>query len=226
MTSKRIFALLLLALLLGLAAGCASGPPPSALERGEAALEQGDWRAAQTHFAQALRLDPQLARAWLGQARAQLAGRDPEAALSSLGRLSQVDPALFSGEAAVIYVEALEAATQVRLQRHQAQAALVSARTLVKLAPERRGSDRLLGQALLAEAERRRLLGENGPALALYREACAVAPHSLEAWVGAAELLLEAGKGKETVKLLEAARKLHPTAGSIRSLTLQALKVR
>jgi len=226
MPSKRSSAISSLVVILSLAAGCASGPPPSALELGDAALEHGDWRAAGTHFAQALREDPGQPRAWLGQSRAQILGRDPEAALASLGRLSQLDPAFFRAAAVVPYAEALEAATGSRLQRRQAEAALVSARALVELEPDRRGVDRLLGRALLAEAERRRLLGESGAALTLYREACTVTPQSLEAWVGAAELLLKAGKGKETVKLLEAARKLHPTAGSIRSLTLQALKVR
>jgi tetratricopeptide (TPR) repeat protein len=228
MTSKRTQRAVLLALFLAaaLAWGCASGPPPTALELGEAALEQGDWRAAQVHFEQAVRENSDLGQAWLGQAQASLAGRDPERALRSLGRLAQVDPELFSGGARATYADALEAATRSRLQHGQAAAALVAARALVALEPNRSGLDRLLGSALLAEAERLRLLGEREPALALYREACGVVPQSLDAWVGAAELLIEARKGKETVKLLEAARKVHPTAGSIRSLSLQALKIR
>ena len=69
-------------------------------------------------------------------------------------------------------------------------------------------------------------MGEAKPALALYREACEVTPGNLEAWVGAAEILLEKKKRKEAIRLLEAARANHPTAGAIRTLSLQAMRIR
>jgi tetratricopeptide (TPR) repeat protein len=206
--------------------GCASGPPPTPTELGEAALAQGDWPAARVHFAEALRLDARDARAWQGQARAELSEREPEAALRSLSRLSEVDPERFRREARALYVETLEAATEQRLARRQSEAALVAVRALARLEPERRGLDRLLGRALLAEAERRRLQGERQAALQLYREACEVTPGALEAWVATAEILLEKRKGKEAIRVLQAARAHHPTASAIRLLTRQALKAR
>jgi tetratricopeptide (TPR) repeat protein len=223
-STHRILSGLVIAL--GLVLGCASGPPPTPVELGEAALERGDWRAAKTHFAEALRLDAEQGRAWHGQARAQLRGRDPEGALRSLSSLARADAETFSGEARSTYTDSLEAVTRLRLDREQSEAAMVAVRALVDLDPERRGLARLLGSALVREAERRRLLGDRDSALALYREACRVVPQTLEAWVGAVEILLEAKKGREAVRLLEAARKVHPTAGAIRSLSLQALQLR
>jgi tetratricopeptide (TPR) repeat protein len=205
---------------------CASGPPPTPTALGEAALAEGDWRSARRHFGEALKLDSHNGRAWVGQARAQLAGREPEAALQSFSRLARVDGDRFRGEALPDYADALEAAAQTRLASRKSEAALVAVRALAQLEPDRRGLDRLLGRALVAEAERRRLLGERGPALSLYREACRVAPQELDAWVAAVEILLEQRKRKQAMQLLEAARKAHPTAGSIRTLTLQAMKIR
>ena len=72
---RRIPSLILVALAVLVLQGCASGPPPTPTELGEAALAEGDWRAAQSHFAAALRQDASNARAWHGQSRAQLAGR-------------------------------------------------------------------------------------------------------------------------------------------------------
>jgi len=206
--------------------GCASGPPPSPVELGETALESGDWRAAKTHFADALRIDSRSGRAWLGQARAQLAGRDPEGALRSLTSLSKVDRRLFSEAARSTYADALEAATEGRLARDQSEAALAAVRALSKLEPDRRGLNRLLGRSLIAEGDRLRWRGDPKSALALYSEACRVVPQTLGAWVGAAEILLEFKRGKEAMQLLEAARKTHPTAGQIRTLTIQALSLR
>jgi tetratricopeptide (TPR) repeat protein len=226
MKSKRFWTVLFLCSAMLFSHGCASAPPPSPVELGEAALATGDWRSAKTRFAEALRADPRSGRAWLGQSRAQLAGRDPEGSLRSLSSLSKVDRALFSGDARSTYMDALEGATHGRLEREQSEAALVAVRALVKLEPDRRGLDRLLGRTLVAEAERRRWLGDRERALSLYREACQVVPHTLEAWVGAAEMLLERKQGKEAMRLLEAARKTHPTAGQIRTLTIQALDFR
>lgn len=209
-----------------LVVGCASGPPPTTVEKGEAALASGDWRSAEAHFAEALRIDSSFGRAWYGQARAQLAGRNPEGTLRSLTSLSKVDRSLFVGTARSTYAEALEAATQQRLRLEQNEAALVAVRALASLEPDRRGLDRLLGRALVGEAARRRWRGDRKGALALYREACQVVPNTLDAWVGAAEILLEFRQGKDAVRLLESARKTHPTAGQIRTLTIQALDLR
>ena len=95
---------------------CASGPPPTATDLGEQALERGDWRSARNQFTIALRSDPRDGRAWLGQARAELAGRDPEAALGSLGNLARVDRArwLDPDQGKPVYADALEAATRRR----------------------------------------------------------------------------------------------------------------
>jgi len=222
----RGFVCLSLLLALGLVPGCASGPPPTPTELGLAALEAGDWRLAKTHFAAALEANESNGVAWHGQARAQLAGRDPEAALASLGRLSKVEPTRFRDAALPTYQEALDRAARHRLDRDQSEAALQAVRALAKLEPARRGLPRLLGQTLLAEANRLRLRGRRDAAFALLKEACSVTPGTLEVWVGAAEILLEKRQGKKAIRLLEQARKQHPTAGSIRTLTLQAMRVR
>lgn len=222
----RLGCALALALGMGLTAGCASAPPPTPNELGEAALAQNDWRAALTHFARALELDARDGRALQGQAASQLRGRDPEAALDTLGRLSKLDPERFRFEARPLYADALEAATARRLERKQSQAALVAARALAGLEPRRNGLPRLIGRALLDEADRLRLRGDAKSALALYQEARRVTPGVLEAWIGAAEILIENRQGKQAIRLLEAAREFHPTAGAIRVLTLQALRVR
>ena len=140
--------------------------------------------------------------------------------------LNPVDRALFSGDARSTYVDSLEAATSVRLAREQSEAALVAARALVKLEPDRQDLDQLLGRTLVAEAERRRWLGDQQAALSLYREATHIVPNTLDAWVGAAEILIELKQGKQAMQLLEVARKTHPTAGQIRSLTIEALDFR
>lgn len=206
--------------------GCANGPPPTETELGELALAEGEWRKARTHFALALRENSENGRAWLGQAQADLAGRDPEAALRSLGGLAKVDAERFRGIGRETYAEALAGATRQRLKRDQSQAALVTARALAKMEPERSGIKRLLGDALLAEGDRLRLRGDPQGAYALFVEATRVDPSQLQAWVGTAELLIEARDGKSAVRLLEAARKYHPTSGEIRTLTIQALRSR
>ena len=224
--SRRILIFPILLLAAALLQGCVSGPPPTAVELGEAALSQGDWRSAKTHFADALRGDSRLGRAWLGQARAQLMARDPEGSLRSLSSLSKIDRDLFRGEARVPYGDALEGATRSRLGQKKPESALVAVRALSKLEPDRRGLSSLLGRVLIAEADHRKWQGDSARALMLYREACTVVPGTLEAWIGAAEILLEMGQGKEAIHLLALARKRHPTAGSIRTLTIQALNLR
>jgi tetratricopeptide (TPR) repeat protein len=226
MTSRRSLRVILLLAVLMLSNGCVSGPPPTNVELGEAALEAGNWRLAKTHFTEALKADPRSGGAWFGQARAQMKGRNPEGALQSLSSLSKADRPLFVSEAGATYRDALEAATRHRLGRDQNEAALVAARTLAKLDPGRRGLARLLGQAIVGEAARRRWQGDRAVALTLYREACQISPEALDAWVGAAEILLELGRGNEAIRLLEAARTAHPTAGQIRMLTVQALGAR
>ena len=206
--------------------GCASAPPPTATDLGWQALEQGDWRTAKTRFGEALRENARDGRAWHGLARAQLSGRDPESALRSLTSLSQVDVARFSGEARATYADALHAAVGARLDRKQTQAALQAARALAQLDPRRSGVSRLLGRSLVAEGDRLRLRGDRNAALPLFQEACRVTPGDLEAWVGAVEILLERKQGGQAIRMLESARKAHPTAGVIRSLTLQAMRFR
>ena len=223
---RRACLALLIALGLLSLQGCATGPPPTPTQLGLAALETGDWRAAKTQFAIALRADAKNGEAWLGQARAQLMGRDPEAALRSLSSLAKVDRRRFQTQARETYADALEDASRQRLTRKQPEAALAAVRALAQLEPERPGLGGLLGPALIAEADRRRMVGDRPAALDLLREACGVVPHRLEAWVGAAEILLETRQGNEAIRLLEAARVYHPTAGSIRMLTLQALNLR
>lgn len=209
-----------------LLAGCASGPPPTETELGEQALVAGDWRGALTHFALALRADPADGRARLGEARAHLSGRDPEAALRSFGALARIDRTRFQGEGREPYADALAAAVRVRLRRDQSEAAVAAARALTRLEPDRVGVRRLLAEALLAEAERQRLRGDAQKAYALYAETTRTDPSQLAGWVGSAELLIESKDGKGAVRLLEAARRYHPTAGEIRTLTIQALRFR
>lgn len=222
----RLSFLLPTLIVVALLQGCASGPPPTPVELGEAALSEGDWRVAKTHFAEALRSDARMGRAWLGQSRAQLMGRDAEGALRSLSSLSKADRNLFQREARAVYGDALEAAVGQRLDLKKSESALVAARALSRLDSKRRGLRSILGRALVAEAGRLSWQGDRDRALALYREACAVVPGTLQAWVGAAEILLEMGQGKEAMALLAQAREHHPTAGSIRSLTIQALSLR
>lgn len=217
---------LVLGVVLGLASGCASGPPPTPTDLGNRALAEGDWRTAKGHFAEALRLEATNGSAWLGQAQAQLAGRDAEATLRSLSSLAKVDPERFRVDAQGVYADGLEAAVGQRLDRNQSESALQAVRALVKLEPKRSGLSRLLGLSMVREADRLRLMGDREAALSLYREACRVTPLELDAWVGAAEILLEKRKRKQAVRLLEMARKSHPTAGAIRMLTLQAMRIR
>jgi predicted Zn-dependent protease len=153
-------------------------------------------------------------------------GRDSEAALRSLSSLSKTDRRLFLSEARSDYAEALESATEKRLDREKTQSALTSVRALSKLDPHRRGLASLLGRVLVAEAERSKWASHSEQALSFYREACSVDPGSLEAWVGAAEILLRMGHGREAMRLLAAARERHPTAGSIRTLSIQASSLR
>ena len=195
MTSKRLLGLLGILISLAFLNGCATGPPATPTTLGEAALSRGDWREAKTHFAEALRLDSKAGRAWFGQAQAQWLGRDPEGSLRSLSSLSKVDRKLFLSEARSVYVDSLEGATEGRLHRDQSELALVSVRALSKLDPNRRGLASLLGRVLIAEAERWKWAGESEKSLLFYREACVVVPHSLEGWVGAAEILLKRGDG-------------------------------
>ena len=223
---RRFIGVVLLALLVALFEGCASGPPPTDIELGEQALARGDWRQARTHFSIALKKDPRAGRAWLGQARAQIDGRDPESALRSLSSLAKVDRERFSGEGRPVYANALHEATVARLSQGQSQAALVTARALAKLEPERRGLDRVLGEAILAEASRFRLRGNREAAFALYQEAAQVVPQRLEGWLGAAEILIESNRGRVAVRLLQAAREYHPTSGEIRMLSIQAVSAR
>ena len=222
---KLTACLLALSVVFGIS-GCATAPPLSSTDQGFAALEAGDWRSAKSHFALSLREDASDGRAWHGQSLAQLAGRDPEAALRSLSSLAKVDGARFDGEARGTYGDALESAARHRLRNEQFEAALAAARALGRVEPKRRGIKRLFGQALVGEASRRRFVGDKDTALTLFQQACHTAPGELEAWVGAAEILLEQKKGKQAMQLLEAARKRHPTAGAIRTLSLQALHER
>lgn len=217
-----IFALAL-ALVVSAIGGCASGPPPTPTELGESALAEGDWRAALNHFTVAVKADSANGRAWLGRGQAFLTGRDPEAALQSLVQLSKVDVGRFRGAGRSTYGDALAGAIRLRLERQQAEAALVAARALSQLEPNRGGVRRLLGEALLAEGDRQRLRGDPRAAYALLSEATQVDPSQLAAWIASAELLIEAKDGKGAVRLLEAARKHHPTAREIRTLSIQAL---
>ena len=146
---RPMLGLLALCLVLSWIPGCASGPPPTPTELGEEALAQGDWRSAKGHFGEALRLDDRDGRAWLGLARAQLAGRDPEATLRSLSKLAKVDPERFRGEAREFYADSLDAVVRERLERDQFEAALQAVRVLAKLEPNRRGLPRLLGLSLV-----------------------------------------------------------------------------
>jgi tetratricopeptide (TPR) repeat protein len=209
-----------------LLSACANGPPATPTMLGEAALSQGDWQKAKTHFAEALRIDSNVGRAWLGQAHAQWLGRDPEGSLRSLSSLSKIDRKLLLSEARSLYADSLQGATEDRLRRKKSELALVSVRALSKLDPDRRGLASLLGRVLIGEAERWKWAGDGEKALSFYREACVVVPDSLESWVGAAEILLKMGDGREAIRLLAVARKRHPTAGSIRTLTIQALSLR
>jgi len=213
-------------ILIGLLQACASGPPPTATELGEAALARGDWAQARIHFHGALADDPGQGRAWLGQAQAEVEGRDPEAALRSLSGLARVDRARFEQDAPEIYADTLEAVTRQRLARGQAEPAFAAAQALARADPERRGLGALLGRAIVAEADRHRLLGEREKALELFGEACTVAPELLEAWISTAELMIETGRGREAVRLLEQARRFHPSSGELQTLSVQALRAR
>jgi tetratricopeptide (TPR) repeat protein len=220
---RHLAGLALLVLFVALVEGCASGPPPTPTELAEQALLRGDWRMAQRQFEVVLHTDPRNGRAWLGAARAHLVGHDPEQALSSLGMLARVDPLRFKGEARPTYADALEGVTKLRLARKQTPSALVAVRALAKLDPERRGLNRILGDVILAEADRLRLRGDRQAAFALFQEATRVVPQMLSGWIGAAEMLIESEQGKGAVRLLESARQYHPASGEIRMLTIQAL---
>lgn len=215
----------LVALLLVLAGlqGCRSGPPPSLVERGEAAYAIGEFRHAELLFGEALSLDSSDLRAIHGQARTVLALHDPEASLRLYAQLARVDRVYFVGVAQEDYPATLYAAAESRLAGGQPGSALKALRMLQKAEPSRRGLADLLGRTLTAQGERFAMHGRREQAMAMFKEAIHQTPQAADPYVGAAEILLASGKQKEALVLLTDARKYNPSDNRVRALTVQAM---
>jgi tetratricopeptide (TPR) repeat protein len=219
---RRAAALLCLLLAAGLA-GCRSGPPPTLVERGEAAMAEGDLAAAERFYREASEQDPNDVRAWHG--RAEVARRDgaPEASLRFYVEVARRDQFYLTGPARLEYAATLIEAGRERLAAGRADAAvraLKAARALVGGVP---GLDPDLGRALTARGERLAMLGHRKRALADFRAAIVLTPNAAEPYVGAAQILLASGRRQEALDLLGAARAHHPSDLRVRALTLEAV---
>jgi tetratricopeptide (TPR) repeat protein len=213
-----------LALLGALLSACQSGPPPSLVEQGDAALAAGEAQRADALYVRALEegtAEP--ARALHGRARVALALRDPERALRVYGDLARADRGYWQRTARVDYGEALFAAGRQRLVDGRAGEAVEALRASRRVDPARAGLGRWLRKALCAHAEALAMHGRRDQALALFREALEVDPGAVGAYVGAAEILIGTGRKQEALALLEVARRADPNDGRVRALTMEAM---
>ena len=214
---------MLVALLMGGLTACHSGPPPTLVEQGEAAMTRGAYREAGGYFEQALAANARDVRAMHGRARVARIERDPESALRYYSKISSVDRAYFESAARDDYAHALLDAGNARLKRGKPGAAVEALRALQRVKPMQKGAVDALSRALTAQGERLNMLGRRDESLAHYREAIRLTPHSASAYVGAAEVLLASGQKQEALALLTDARKYNPTDNRVRALMVEAM---
>jgi tetratricopeptide (TPR) repeat protein len=223
--SVRWGAVGLLLLTLGLA-GCRGGPPPTGVERGDAALAAGDLVAAADYYEQASQQDPHDVRAWHGRAEVARQSGDPEASLGFYVQVARRDRAYLSRQARLDYTTTLIQAGHERLRAGRtdgAVRALKAARNLTTSVP---AIDTDLGRALTARGARLSMLGQRKRALADFREAIELTPGEAEPYVGAAQILLASGRREEALDLLGTARRHHPSDLRVRALTIEAVGLR
>lgn len=211
--------------LLGLLlAACQSGPPPSWVEQGDAALAAGEAQRADAFYVRALEEGtPEAARALHGRARAALVLRDPERALRIYRGLARTHRAYWQDAARADYAEALFAAGRQRLADGRAAEAVEALRAARRVDPARDALGRWLRKALCAHAEALAMHGRRDEALGLFREAFEADPGAIGAYVGAAEILIGTGRKQEALALLEVARRADPNDGRVRALTMEAM---
>lgn len=213
--------------LLACLAGCASAPPPTTLERAEAALLEGRFDAAATLYDEARRADPtQTSAAMHGLGRVALAKGRPDQAIVMLEKLARVDRAYFSTYAAYDYTDALLDAGRDRFEKERgAREAVDLLEKAYRFAPGHPGVAAALAEAHTSRGEHLAIRGQRTRALVHFERARSLRPRNADAWVGAAEILIGANRKPDALALLSEARHLYPADGRVRSLVVQAMGV-
>ncbi len=202
---------------------CASGPPPTLVEQGDAAFAEGAYRAADALYQQALEAQPRSLEALHGRARVAVVLRRPEDALRAYGQIGRIDRAYLTGRAAPDHARALYEAATSRLDTGEAGKALQAMRVLSKVDAGYPGTPVLLARVLTAYGEWLVMHGRRDEAMRHYKEAMATDPGLAAAYVGAAEILLTAGDRGAALALLTDAQRKSPGDRRIRALTVQAM---
>jgi tetratricopeptide (TPR) repeat protein len=213
-------------LLLGLAlwvVGCQSGPPPSLVEQGNLAFAEGQYRAADALFAQALATNARWVEALHGRARVAVAMHQPEAALRGYTQISKIDRSYITRLAKRDYAQALFEAARGRLDTQASEQALQAMRALERLMPGYPGFDAQMARVLTSHAAWLTMHGRRAEAMRLYKQAISLDPSSAAPYVGAAEILLTDGKRQAALALLTDAQRRSPGDRRIRALTVQAM---
>lgn len=217
---------LLLALLL-----CACGTPRRAelaLERGDVALQLGEFEDAADAYRDALASDPSDPHALLGMARCYVALGDGEAALDEFGRLAAADPGSLEGEAATDYHFALYQAAKQAQRRGDSTLALRRVRRLRELDPDHGGLDELETDVLILEGGRLQVAGRQEEAEALFLEAMGRGTPQADRTGSAAlaRALLERGQTDRAISVLSDALLRHPGDSDLQALMDRALEIR
>jgi tetratricopeptide (TPR) repeat protein len=215
--------LFVLALIALLPVGCASPPPPSLAEQGDAAFERGAYREADRLYSEAIRVRADDPWALYGSARTALRLHDPERSLGLYARLDRADREFFRDVAGAEYARTLRAAGLARLDAGRTGGAVKAFRALRQVDPNEKGIRDLLSRALTAYGQDLVMHGRREEAMKIYREAIALTPRSAAPYVGAAEILISTGRRKDALALLQGAREHNPTDSRVRALTVEAM---
>lgn len=220
--ARCVAALLLCA---GLVA-CQSGPPPTPLERADAAFAAGRLDDALSLYDEAARTQPdRRAEALHGAARVYTVRRRPEQTLALYAEVARADRDYFVARARADYARALLQAGEKRRASRRFEAAIEALQALQRIDAGYPGLAKALAAALTEHGEALAVEGRRTEALARFEEAMAVRPQAADAWVGAAEILIATGRSKEALQLLGDARRYNPSDGRVRALTVQAMGV-
>lgn len=226
----------------GGAARPGAAPPAAQLAQIRAMMERGALPQALAEAEKLARLYPQAPALLNLLGAVQARAGQPEAALASFTRLTELDPAFPGGwlgranaagrlgrldevEAAVAQARALDAKAPqgpmilgtARLRAGQAEAAEAAFRDALALAPGLMHARLGLGNALSAQNDHR-------AALALYREAAAADPAAPEPAQSVANALLALGEPEAGAEALARALTRHPRHPLLRQLHARALR--
>jgi tetratricopeptide (TPR) repeat protein len=202
---------------------CSSGPAPTLVERGDAALAEGDLVAAEGFYRAACEHDSDDIRAWHGRAKVALADDEPETSLRYYVEVARVDRLYLTNVARFDYTMTLMAAGRERLAAGRSDGAVRALKAARRVTGKVPGLDEDLGRALTLRGERLVVLGHQQRALADFREAIEYAPGEATPYVGAAQILLASGRKDEAMALLADARRKHPDDTRVRALTMEAV---